>query len=338
MSCNYSYTEYRGILRFFAGISPMAKFRLLLARTYVNRPLINVMQKIETQFFNRVLVVETPDGALSLYEHVKNMPTSTLKAEVKESVGITVNGPLSEQRATILSGATLSGRPVVIKLDDSAGREYDMVGHLELHAHDGGPHPAHLVNCTALKDLEHTTQNEATGFLEKKVWKAIVMPMYCCSLAALPQLEALVILMGLERMVHALEYIHEKGYVHMDIKSDNVFVDAEGNWTLGDFGSCTRVNEPVAETTRVFHPLVLIGKPAQTSFDYDMLAVMIAVELSKNRWKDQLYDDSGVIITGKVTSALAELRYSASEAMVTFVSLVLDRATFSCEFRAVTSV
>lgn len=329
--------KYQGILRFFAGISPMAKFRLLLGKFHINRPLQHVMQKIESQFFNRVLVLETAEGAFSLYQDVKNMPTTTLKAKVRDFVGITVNGPLSQQRATILSGATLSGRPVVIKLDDSSGREYDMVGHLGLYAHDGGPHPAHLVNCTALKELEHTTQDESTGFQERKVWKAMVMPMYCCSLAALPQLDALVILTGLERMVHALEYIHGKGLVHMDVKSDNVFVNAEGRWTLGDFGSCVRVNAPVTQTTRVFHPLVLIGKPAQISFDYDMFAVMIAVELNKNRWKETLYDISGVIITDKVTSAFAELRSSASEEIAKLMSLVLERATFSCEIRAVTS-
>lgn len=309
----------------------MEKFRLLLGKTWVNRPLQHVMQKIESQFSNRVLVVETLEGALSLYQDVKNMPTTTLKAEVRDSAGITVNGPLSQQRATILSGATLSGRPVVIKLDDSSGSEYDMVEHLGLYAHDVGLHPAHLVNCTALKELEHITQDESTGFQEMKVWKAMVMPMYCCSLAALPQLDALVILTGLERMVHALEYIHGKGFVHMDVKSDNVFVDAEGRWMLGDFGSCVRVNAPVTGTTREFHPLVLIGKPAQISFDYDMFAVMAAVELNKNRWKEELYDVRGVIVTENVTSAFAKLRSSASEEVPKLVPLLLERATFACD-------
>lgn len=38
------------------------------------------------------------------------------------------------------------------------------------------------------------------------------------------------------RFQRALEYIHSKGWVHMDVKPANLFFDASG-WYLADFGS-----------------------------------------------------------------------------------------------------
>ena len=34
-----------------------------------------------------------------------------------------------------------------------------------------------------------------------------------------------------------LEYLHEKGFVHRDIKSANILLDSEGSAAIGDFGS-----------------------------------------------------------------------------------------------------
>lgn len=36
------------------------------------------------------------------------------------------------------------------------------------------------------------------------------------------------VLAGGRRMATALEWIHGKGYTHMDVKADNVLVDTEG--------------------------------------------------------------------------------------------------------------
>ncbi|MFB0522558.1 MAG: protein kinase, partial [Candidatus Bathyarchaeia archaeon] len=46
----------------------------------------------------------------------------------------------------------------------------------------------------------------------------------------------------LHQWVTALAYVHEEGYVYLDVKPDNVIVDRNGHLLLIDFGSAQRVN------------------------------------------------------------------------------------------------
>jgi hypothetical protein len=53
------------------------------------------------------------------------------------------------------------------------------------------------------------------------------------------------------------------------LQGDNIFVDHEGNWLLGDFGSAVKIGSPVISTTQLFGPLPsMIGEPAQPQFDW----------------------------------------------------------------------
>uniref|UniRef100_A0A4W5RZ50 non-specific serine/threonine protein kinase n=1 Tax=Hucho hucho TaxID=62062 RepID=A0A4W5RZ50_9TELE len=72
----------------------------------------------------------------------------------------------------------------------------------------------------------------------------------------------------LAEMVMAIDSIHRMGYVHRDIKPDNILLTAEGHVRLGDFGSCLRVQED-----GMVHSSLAVGTP-----DYLSPEILRAVE------------------------------------------------------------
>jgi serine/threonine protein kinase len=52
--------------------------------------------------------------------------------------------------------------------------------------------------------------------------------MYTTSLAQLPTLETNTIFQQGKKIASAVEYIHNNGWVHLDIKASNVFISADG--------------------------------------------------------------------------------------------------------------
>ncbi|XP_043110356.1 myotonin-protein kinase-like isoform X2 [Puntigrus tetrazona] len=72
----------------------------------------------------------------------------------------------------------------------------------------------------------------------------------------------------LAEMVTAIDSVHRLGYVHRDIKPDNILLTAEGHARLGDFGSCLRL-----EDDGLVHSSLAVGTP-----DYLSPEILRAVE------------------------------------------------------------
>ena len=78
------------------------------------------------------------------------------------------------------------------------------------------------------------------------------------------------------------------------LQADNFFVDNDGDWWLGDFGSTIKISTPILSTTQLFNPRrFLLGTCAMPK--YDMLAAALIKEVlkhtSEDAWKDALIED-----------------------------------------------
>jgi serine/threonine protein kinase len=59
------------------------------------------------------------------------------------------------------------------------------------------------------------------------------------------------------QILHGLRHIHKHGYVHRDIKPDNVFVCKNGRTLIGDFGLAKELNEnPLVEVATAINTII----------------------------------------------------------------------------------
>lgn len=72
----------------------------------------------------------------------------------------------------------------------------------------------------------------------------------------------------LAEMVMAIDSVHRLGYVHRDIKPDNILLTADGHVRLGDFGSCLHLDDD-----GLIHSSLAVGTP-----DYLSPEILWAVE------------------------------------------------------------
>mmetsp|Transcript_12983 Transcript_12983/g.14932 ORF Transcript_12983/g.14932 Transcript_12983/m.14932 type:complete len:227 (-) Transcript_12983:167-847(-) len=72
-----------------------------------------------------------------------------------------------------------------------------------------------------------------------------------------------------DQILSALQYIHQEGYAHLDIKLDNILLDDYFNIRLSDFGSALKVNETLMTefrrgTPKYMAPEVFELKPGES--------------------------------------------------------------------------
>lgn len=96
-----------------------------------------------------------------------------------------------------------------------------------------------------------------------------------------------IIKLGID-ICNALEVCHEQRIIHRDIKPDNIFVSANGDYKLGDFGVARTIEKTVSGLSKkgtytYMAPEVYKGLPYGTNVDLYSLGIVMYKLLNNNR-------------------------------------------------------
>jgi hypothetical protein len=268
---------------------------------------VAVLQLAERHFSSQLLTVFDADAALDLYNRCKRLPGTPTRLLVRHAAGVTLNGPMhgpdGEVLESILLGTGLLGQPLVAKLlydTSAAADERELCDALQLAPWDDPSSHSHFMVRASVVEVEADSADPRGRLAVRRHGPvtALLMPRYPACLAGLPQLSCHAIARGAQQLSAALTFLHAarptSPWVHMDVKAANVMVNARGDWLLADFGSCTPRGTTMRSCTEVFlppgpeqrRPLV-----ARSEYDWDMLHVLLVIEVHKSEWRAVLFEE-----------------------------------------------
>jgi len=239
--------------------------------------------------------LQSIDKCHDLYERVKNMPSSHTRGVIEKASNIILNGPSADSPHILLGADIIAKKRVVVKLIKGADvprsmtpqeREETKSAEIEACKFFTALDVDGLVKCEVVEvKIESADQLQVgVGY-----WQAIKMRDYGICLARYIKFPEDLIEKGFHRILNALQRVHLHKFVHMDVKSANVFVTDDLLWDLGDFGSVRKNGEKVLSWTPLFTPYEMpMSCEVIEEMDMVQLCVMIAVELTKDNWGKQL--------------------------------------------------
>jgi len=274
-------------------IAAIPVFLRLLSQGGINRPKENVLAKIQASFTTQLLSnIHSVDAAMHFYRTIDALPSTFTMNIVEGRADVSISGPLSQDKPKLLAGVRANGTAVVIKLlftglDDTRPLEV-REGEIE-----------HEVKCCtklALADQSialvpsevvvlEAPQEFAMQTHRRGRFRALLMPRYLDPITRGPAFPRMVIAREARRLFEALQYMHRvAGFVHMDVKGDNVFFDNSGAWFLGDFGSACMLGDKIRTSTPTFYHAAMDGV-AHPKYDWFMLLVLLLIEMGKkDKW------------------------------------------------------
>lgn len=274
-----------------------------------------------TEKFVSVATFQHYESVRALYEEARDMPGFTTTGALFRS-GISLGEPADlsfSSSASYFFPATEvdTGKPLVLKQPRFRFRELEVCQEFKL---------AEVDMDFPLVQSEYRTIQIREGTLEKgkrEQLHVLVMPRFAGSLATpIRKLSSKCIFTNCQRIITAINWIHQRGYVHMDVKEANIFISTNGNWHLGDFGSCVRLDRPIVSYTRWYYKawLRLDDTHAQFEHDWYMFAVSLLAqaliennehnEPKRTNINDRLTNaDWGIVDHDKCMQAIATIAY-----------------------------
>lgn len=117
-------------------------------------------------------------------------------------------------------------------------------------------------------------------------------------------------------ITEAVQHIHIKGFLHCDLKTNNVLVSQERGFVI-DFGKACRISKPSARKYTSFYPHiapeVLRGQPVSTSSDVFSLGVIMytvgkALQIASVKCLGKQCKDTNPLVRPSVPEVLRMLR------------------------------
>lgn len=208
----------------------------------------------------RVLVHDGPHDAAEIYASAEAIPATSTRLRVLASdpSSTVIDGevPVAGSSHALLLWAIHHDKPHVLKISQSCSASDECRFYASLSADEASRYAF-----VPVKVLRLPRSRADHGAHE-----GVLMPHYPMTLAQLPAVAVarVAVLMG-QRLLQAVEFIASKGWVHGDVKPSNIFVDHDGAWWLGDYGSAAEMSgDPLLGGTASFQ---LSGVDAGASFD-----------------------------------------------------------------------
>jgi hypothetical protein len=269
-------------------------FMASLKQGGISRPESKIIGKIITNFASQLMVsAASVKRAVELYRLAKSMPTSITIAAIRNQANVSL-GPVNCERPFLLSASDEMGAQLMVKI---LRVNYD---NFRLPAHTQRILIGNEVEVCSLcfeqdQDLALARAEVVEIAIPDSVahvggsgrFQALKMTRYSTTVADVPKFSDMALVIGARRMIDALSFLHDHAWAHMDVKGSNIFVAVNGEWFLGDFGSATRLSEPVLSSTDMYYtsPLVRPGINASPKYDWYMLCVVICIEAGdKYNW------------------------------------------------------
>lgn len=215
-----------------------------------------------SRFSDKVLLAtQNRDGGIAreYYDYAEKLPQTKTVTQLKID-GIYINGTLISHNEHIL--VCFKGTvPCILKITTQ-------------------------IEAKRLEKLKEKFKRKSQYIVESWYYRSareellVVMPLMPTTLEQLKELSNENVDQLWNQMKDALEDLHQQGFVHMDVKTQNICIDSQGNFVLIDLGSVVEIGNK-SSTTQLYHPHGLFEKdgPTQTaspSVDWWMLAAVVS--------------------------------------------------------------
>ena len=256
------------------------RFLKRLEEGRITNPDKYVLDRITERYYNAIDAAgSSVERAVNFYRMVKLIPGTKTVAIIANQLSLHINGPIREYQPNILTACDRSGGLFVLKLlsIDNGGLQYKLQ-HKEIFQEEETckilsleePHVG-LCKIDVLK--------VNLGFM---ICTALKMKWYIITLEEHPKTFPEQQIKNAKSLSTALEYMHGKGIVHMDIKASNIFI-SDTDWVIGDFGSSKPIGDCVTSSNLImFRSGITQALP---KYDWLMLLLVFLRETLDDRKK-----------------------------------------------------